>query len=60
MDREAAWQRVAAVARTVPGAAEAGLFDAALPLKALTAMRLADQAVEDIWCQTANPMAGLR
>jgi siderophore synthetase component len=60
LDETKAWDRVATVARTVPGADEAGLFASTLPLKAMTAMRLADDPLTDQWCTVPNPMAGLR
>ncbi len=60
MDAEKAWHRVAVVARAVEGPDTAAVFAPTLPLKATTAMRLADDAVADIWTQLPNPLAGLR
>jgi hypothetical protein len=36
------------------------LFGATLPIKAMTAMRLADQPLDDIWAALPNPLAGTR
>jgi siderophore synthetase component len=60
LDETVAWHRVARVARTLPGPDALHLFDDTLPLKAMTAMRLADNPTRDIWCRVPNPMAGLR
>ena len=60
MDAEKAWHRVAVVARGIEGPDTAAIFAPTLPLKATTAMRLADDAVADIWTQLPNPLAGLR
>jgi len=60
LDEEHAWQGVAAVARTLSGSDAGSLFDASLPVKAMTAMRLADDSTADLWCSVPNPMAGLR
>jgi hypothetical protein len=60
IDTDKAWDRVAAVARVVEGPDTAAIFAPTLPLKATTAMRLADDAIADIWTQVPNPMAGLR
>ena len=60
MDTDKAWDRVAAVARVVEGPDTAAIFAPTLPLKATTAMRLADDAISDVWTQVPNPMAGLR
>jgi siderophore synthetase component len=60
MDHDKAWHQVAAVARRVAGPDTAAIFAPTLPLKATTAMRLADDAIADIWTQVPNPMAGLR
>ncbi|GAB7045239.1 IucA/IucC family protein [Catenuloplanes indicus] len=58
------WGLVAAVARDTYarlGTGDvAGLFDATLPLKATTAMRLAADPLDDVWTHLDNPMAGLR
>jgi len=58
-DEADAWARVAAVARAHPVAAKAGLFDDTLPVKAMTAMRLATDPLVDLWARVPNPMAGL-
>jgi siderophore synthetase component len=58
LDEARAWERVARVARSVSHAD--GLFAATLPLKAMTAMRLAERPVDDLWCALPNPLAGLR
>lgn len=58
LDEQRAWDGVAAVARGLPHAD--GLFAATLPVKAMTAMRLAERPVDDLWCALPNPMAGLR
>jgi siderophore synthetase component len=60
VDEDQAWQRVATIARTIPGPDAPHLFDETLPLKALTAMRLAQHPTTDLWCGVPNPMAGLR
>jgi siderophore synthetase component len=60
LDEELAWRRVAAVARALPGPDAAHLFAATLPVKAMTAMRLADHPTDDLWCAVPNAMAGLR
>ncbi len=60
MDHDKAWQQVAAVARGTVGPDTSAVFAPTLPLKATTAMRLADDAIADIWTQVPNPMAGLR
>jgi siderophore synthetase component len=57
-DEDKAWRRVADAARDEPGAGT--LFTGPLPVKATTAMRLADKPVEDIWTLVDNPMEGLR
>jgi siderophore synthetase component len=59
LPEEQAWQRVAAVAKTLPGPDAPRLFDATLPVKATTAMRLAERPIDDIWCTLPNPLAGL-
>lgn len=59
LDEEAAWHTVAAVARGLDGPDTRHLFGATLPLKAMTAMRLADRPTDDLWCAVPNPMAGL-
>jgi siderophore synthetase component len=60
LDEERAWSRVAAAARGIGGPDVQRLFDATLPVKAMTAMRIADDATADLWCAVPNPMAGLR
>ena len=60
LDEQRAWHRVAAVARDLPGPDVAHLFADTLPVKATTAMRLAEHPVDDLWCHVPNPMAGLR
>ncbi|MBX6751017.1 MAG: IucA/IucC family siderophore biosynthesis protein [Micromonosporaceae bacterium] len=59
LEADRAWQRVAAVARTLDGPDVPLLFTESLPIKAMTAMRLADDATADLWCPVPNPMAGL-
>ena len=59
LDGDEAWPRVAAVARTIDGPDAPYLFTDTLPLKATTAMRLAERPIDDIWCTITNPMAGL-
>jgi len=59
--RQALWDRVAATARRVfadlPGEQDsAAFFGDTLPLKATTAMRLADDPREDRWAALPNPM----
>ncbi len=58
-DEQSAWARVAAAARGHDGAEAAGLFADTLPIKAMTAMRLASDPVADLWSHVPNPMAGL-
>jgi siderophore synthetase component len=58
LDESQAWDRIAAVAGRLPGSE--GLFGPSLPLKAMTAMRLAEQPTVDIWCSVGNPMAGAK
>jgi staphyloferrin A synthase len=60
LDQERAWSVVAGVARSLPGPDAPHLFADTLPVKAMTAMRLADDPTADQWCPLANPMAGLR
>ncbi|GAA2636794.1 IucA/IucC family siderophore biosynthesis protein [Dactylosporangium fulvum] len=52
------WDHVAAVARKAAGNRddERALFAATWPLKATTAMRLADDPLEDRWCAIPNPI----
>jgi siderophore synthetase component len=61
------WDAVARVARNVykrlPADARpdaAVLFGSELPVKAMTAMRLAECPTDDIWTGVDNPLAGLR
>jgi staphyloferrin A synthase len=61
-DPAAVWVPAADLARhaTTSGYRDAAaLFDPALPVKATTAMRLADDPLTDIWTTVPNPMAGL-
>jgi staphyloferrin A synthase len=60
VDEEKAWHEVAAAARDIQGPDIAAAFRATVPVKATTAMRLADDPVADIWAPLPNPMAGLR
>jgi siderophore synthetase component len=57
------WRLVAATARAsaaeLDGADIAALFGPTLPIKATTAMRLADDPLRDIWATLPNPLAGL-
>jgi siderophore synthetase component len=62
---DAVWDRVASAARAtyagLPRSArpDAGaLFGPALPVKAMTAMRLAPRPLDDIWTFLPNPLAG--
>jgi Siderophore synthetase component len=59
LEADRAWERVAAAARTLDGPDVRHLFAETLPIKAMTAMRLADDATADLWCPVPNPMAGL-
>jgi staphyloferrin A synthase len=59
LDEGKAWRRVAGSARPGEGTDAAALFAATLPIKAMTAMRLAADPVADIWAELPNPMAGL-
>jgi siderophore synthetase component len=63
---EALWACVATAARdardALPAAGRAdaaAMFAESLPVKAMTAMRLATDPVEDLWTRQPNPMAGL-
>src|SRR5947207_9650156 len=58
-DPAVVWAPAAQVARETATADAAALFDPALPVKATTAMRLADDPLTDIWTTVPNPMAGL-
>jgi siderophore synthetase component len=64
---EAVWDLVAAAARDTyaalpaDAAPDAGaLFGPDLPVKAMTAMRLADRPLADLWTALPNPLAGRR
>jgi siderophore synthetase component len=57
VDAALGWAKVAQVARARPGPDAAALLGATLPVKAMTAMRLADDPLEDVWADVANPMA---
>jgi siderophore synthetase component len=64
--RELLWAQAASAAkdtyRRLPGGAGGdakALFDAVLPVKATTAMRLAADPLADIWTWLPNPLAGL-
>jgi staphyloferrin A synthase len=60
------WRIVAASARAAyarmdgAGPDAAALFGPYLPVKALTAMRLSTEPLEDVWARLSNPLAGLR
>ena len=63
---ETLWACVATAARdardALPAAGRAdasAMFADSLPVKAMTAMRLATDPVEDLWTRQPNPMAGL-
>jgi siderophore synthetase component len=58
MDEDGAWSAVARVARALPGPDARHLFDDTLPVKAMTAMRLAAIPTADMWCRVPNPLAG--
>ena len=62
---DAVWDQVATAARAtyagLPRSAAPdadALFGSALPVKAMTAMRLARQPLDDIWTPLPNPLAG--
>jgi siderophore synthetase component len=64
---QAVWRLVADAARDtyagLPAAADAdaaALFGPDLPIKAMTAMRLADRPLDDLWIAVPNPLSGLR
>jgi len=66
VDDDVLWARVAAAVRSaregLPVAARedvAAIFADTLPVKAMTAMRLAADPLEDQWARLPNPMAGL-
>lgn len=54
-----AWLDGRATASLDVGGDAKALFDAVLPVKATTAMRLADDPLADIWTWLPNPLAGL-
>jgi hypothetical protein len=60
------WRIVAGTARAtyarLDGAGDdaAALFGPRLPAKALTAMRLSADPLDDVWAPIPNPLAGLR
>jgi staphyloferrin A synthase len=61
-DPDAVWRQVADAAReagAVPTDRDA-LFGPELPVKAMTAMRLSDQPLTDLWTPLPNPLAGRR
>jgi siderophore synthetase component len=58
LDEGKAWRRVAGAVRTEEGPDAAALLAAPLPIKAMTAMRLATDPLADIWAELPNPMAG--
>jgi siderophore synthetase component len=60
LDEEKAWHELASAAREIEGPDIASAFRDTVPVKATTAMRLADDTVADIWAPLPNPMAGLR
>jgi siderophore synthetase component len=51
------WDGVAAALRGTGTADAAHLLSAPLPVKATTAMRLAEDPLDDVWTYVANPMA---
>jgi siderophore synthetase component len=64
-DPDTIWKLVALTARDtyagLPGSARAdadALFHDELPIKAMTAMRLADRPIDDLWTTLPNPLAG--
>jgi siderophore synthetase component len=64
-DPDTIWKLVATTARDtyadLPGTARPdalALFTADLPVKAMTAMRLADEPIHDLWTTLPNPLAG--
>jgi siderophore synthetase component len=58
LDPDRAWAEVAAVARAIPGGRM--LFADTMPIKATTAMRLADDPLADVWAELPNPLAAWR
>jgi staphyloferrin A synthase len=60
VDPDRLWRIVADTLQTVARPDDADvMLGPTLPVKAMTAMRLADAPLEDIWTGMANPMAGL-
>jgi siderophore synthetase component len=57
LDPAAAWRAVGQVVRAQPGADAKALLVEDLPVKAMTAMRLADDPLLDLWARVENPMA---
>lgn len=57
LDEGKAWRAVADVVRPLDSPDVAALLGPTLPIKAMTAMRLATDPVADIWAQLPNPMA---
>ncbi|HEY2791877.1 MAG TPA: IucA/IucC family protein, partial [Micromonosporaceae bacterium] len=58
------WRTVAGILRAIPGDAHqradvATILEGTLPMKAMTAMRLAAEPLEDIWTAVPSPMADL-
>ncbi|MBB2948174.1 siderophore synthetase component [Actinoplanes lutulentus] len=51
------WQTLATAMRADPSADTEALLSEPLPVKATTAMRLADDPLQDIWTHQHNPMA---
>ena len=60
LDEEKGWHQIATAAGDIDGPDIASAFADSLPVKATTAMRLADDPVGDIWTALPNPLAGLR
>jgi siderophore synthetase component len=56
MEPEKAWHRVAVIVSGLTGPDIAAALAPTLPLKATTAMRLADDDVADLWTQVPNPL----
>jgi len=52
------WAATAAAIRGTATADAARMLRDPLPVKATTAMRLADQPLDDVWTTLDNPMAG--
>jgi siderophore synthetase component len=59
VDPQRLWPAVADTLRSAGRTDDAdAMLGPTLPVKAMIAMRLADQPLEDIWTSIANPMAG--